>query len=167
MRDQEIDPSERLVMHRAPAGLLEGALLEARRAPSAPGWTQWVGLAAAFAVGVWAGGLLSAGAEPDPAPVAFVSSLDGRSADALRPVRLVLHAPGAKTVSVAGDWNDWEAGRDALHAVGDGLFSTVMLLPPGRYEYMFVVDGEGWRSDPTAPLARDDGFGNRNSVLEI
>jgi len=40
-------------------------------------------------------------------------------------------------------------------------------LKPGRYEYMFVVDGQQWIPDPFAAEQTDDGFGSRNAVLEV
>jgi hypothetical protein len=39
-------------------------------------------------------------------------------------------------------------------------------LPPGMYEYMFVVDGK-WITDPAADERRDDGFGRQNALLRI
>jgi hypothetical protein len=39
-------------------------------------------------------------------------------------------------------------------------------LQPGRYEYKFVVDGEGI-ADPFAAEHNDDGFGSSNAVLEV
>jgi hypothetical protein len=32
---------------------------------------------------------------------------------------------------------------------------------------MFIVDGREWVADPNAPTVRDDGFGNRNSVMRV
>jgi 1,4-alpha-glucan branching enzyme len=83
------------------------------------------------------------------------------------PVRLVLLAPDAKDVHVAGSFNAWSPDQVQLERSDNGLFHAVIHLPSGRYEYMFVIDGERWVTDPTAALAVDDGFGNRNAVLEI
>jgi len=83
------------------------------------------------------------------------------------PVRLVLYAPDASEVAVAGSFNGWDAGDVRLERTEDGLFHAVIHLPHGRHEYMFVLDGQRWVTDPTAALAVDDGFGNRNAILEI
>jgi hypothetical protein len=83
-------------------------------------------------------------------------------------VRLVLPANEARTVAVAGDWNDWRTDETYLEDPdGDGVFVGTLRLPPGSYAYMFVVDGEEWVTDPYAVNHRDDDFGNRNAVLRI
>jgi hypothetical protein len=40
-------------------------------------------------------------------------------------------------------------------------------LPDGRYEYMFLVDGQKMIQDPEALIHQEDGFGNQNSVLVL
>ncbi len=40
-------------------------------------------------------------------------------------------------------------------------------VQPGRYNYVIVVDGERMLVDPTAPQVVDDGFGGKNSVLDV
>jgi hypothetical protein len=81
--------------------------------------------------------------------------------------QFVLIAPGAKSVTLVGDFNDWDASATRLiRQAGDGVWFITMQLPPGRYNYAFVVDGTSWRTDPNAPGAEDD-FGRRNSVVTI
>jgi hypothetical protein len=81
-------------------------------------------------------------------------------------VRLVLVQPGARSVQAAGDFNGWNPSRTPLEPVANGGWMVTIPLEPGRYEYMFVVDGE-WMSDPFATESTDDGFGSRNAVLDI
>src|SRR6266850_6716915 len=77
--------------------------------------------------------------------------------------RFSLDAPGAQQVSLAGDFNGWRTDEILLADVtGRGHFSVTLPLKPGRYAYMFVVDGATWRTDPRAEAYRDDGFGNKN-----
>jgi len=38
---------------------------------------------------------------------------------------------------------------------------------PGVHEYMFIVNGDTWVTDPRADRYVDDGFGNRNAVLAV
>jgi hypothetical protein len=40
-------------------------------------------------------------------------------------------------------------------------------LVRGRHVYAFVVDGSHWVADPAAPLAAEEGFGFRNSVVVV
>jgi len=87
---------------------------------------------------------------------------------AVVPVRFMLAAAGAKTVSVAGDFNRWQTEVALLDdSDGDGVFATTLLLPRGSYGYMFVIDGERWEVDPHATNTRDDGFGQRNAVIRV
>jgi hypothetical protein len=39
-------------------------------------------------------------------------------------------------------------------------------MPPGTYEYCFVVDGH-WIADPGAAKSVPNPFGGRNSILEV
>jgi hypothetical protein len=70
----------------------------------------------------------------------------------------------ARTVELAGDFNGWRPQR--LERGADGTFELVLPLGRGRYEYALRVDGR-WQQDPTAVLTVEDGFGGRNSVLEL
>jgi anti-sigma factor RsiW len=82
-------------------------------------------------------------------------------------VRLVIMQPGAKTVQVAGDFNDWNPAHTSLEQISEGAWAVTIPLKPGRYAYMFVVDGQRWVADPFAAEQKDDGFGSRNAVLEV
>jgi hypothetical protein len=80
-------------------------------------------------------------------------------------VRFVLHAPGAKRVTVAGTFNQWDQNAAPLTPAGtDGVWVTTLELPVGQHQYAFVVDGQRWVPDPAAPGV-DDGFGRRNSIV--
>ena len=82
-------------------------------------------------------------------------------------VRLVVLQPEARSVHAVGDFNGWDPARTSLQQVSSGVWSVTLPLTPGRYEYMFVVDGQRWVSDPAAVEQADDGFGSRNAVLEV
>ena len=74
----------------------------------------------------------------------------------------------AHTVAIAGDFNGWDPQANLLEdPEGDGIWTGTIKLEPGRYEYMFVLDGEKWFPDPNALRYVKDGFGNRNAILEI
>jgi len=74
----------------------------------------------------------------------------------------------AHTVAIAGDFNGWNPQANILKdPEGDGIWTGTLKLEPGRYEYMFVLDGEKWFPDPNALRYVKDGFGNRNAILEI
>jgi 1,4-alpha-glucan branching enzyme len=58
-----------------------------------------------------------------------------------------LEAPEAKRVCVTGDFNDWREEKHHLHRNPNGVWECQIPLPPGRYRYIFVVDGAR-RADP-------------------
>jgi len=74
--------------------------------------------------------------------------------------------PQVRTVRVAGTFNDWNPRGIALEREGE-VWTAVLILPRGTYEYMFVEDDARWVTDPLALQTRDDGFGQRNAVLDL
>ena len=72
----------------------------------------------------------------------------------------------AQLVSVAGSFNDWQPAATPMIALGEGLWRTEINLPPGRYEYRLVVDGQ-WMDDPAAKETVDNPFGGLNAVLDV
>jgi 1,4-alpha-glucan branching enzyme len=82
-------------------------------------------------------------------------------------VQLSFRASAARSVAVAGTFNRWDPVSHRLAGPGpDGLWTITLSLPPGRYEYLFLVNGTDWAPDPAAPSA-GDGLGGRNSVLTM
>lgn len=72
------------------------------------------------------------------------------------------------TIAIAGDFNNWNPQANILQDPdGDGIWTATLKVPPGRYEYMFVLNGEKWLPDPNALRYVKDGFGNRNAILEV
>ena len=76
-----------------------------------------------------------------------------------------LSAPAAKQVYVAGSFNNWHAAALPLKPAGDEWVAEVKLAP-GRYEYLFVVDGK-WLPDPNAREKIPNPFGGFNSLLSV
>jgi 1,4-alpha-glucan branching enzyme len=70
-------------------------------------------------------------------------------------------------VQVAGDFNGWNPARTPLEEVSAGAWAVTIPLEPGRYKYMYVIDGRRWIADPFAAEQYDDGFGSQNAVLEV
>ena len=81
-------------------------------------------------------------------------------------LQFVLVAPQAASVSLVGDFNDWDPARSPMQTA-HGVWATVVRLAPGRYRYAFLVNGVEWRADPGAPAAKDDEFGTPNSVVTV
>jgi hypothetical protein len=91
--------------------------------------------------------------------------------DSVRTIRFVLVAPHAATVSVVGDFNDWDAKATPMtRTPTGGRWSVDVPLRAGRHVYAFVVNGANgiqWVADPAAPLAPEDGLGAPNSVVLV
>jgi hypothetical protein len=121
-----------------------------RRRPLA--WAMGLGwVTAALLAGLY----LGRGAEA-PAPVAAQDVM----------VRFAVPVAAANSVEVVGDFTGWEK-RIPLTANADGMWVGQVRMQPGRYHYVIVVDGERMEVDPTAPQVVDDGFGGKNSVLDV
>jgi len=82
-------------------------------------------------------------------------------------VRFMLLQPGARSVSVAGDFNGWDPVQTKLEQSEGGVWTAMIALKPGRYQYMFVIDGKQWIPDPLAIDGAGDGFGAQNAVLDV
>ncbi len=80
-------------------------------------------------------------------------------------VELELVDVQARSVAVAGDFNEWSASE--MRKGGDGIWRVRLSLPPGRYQYVFVVDGDKWIADPRASTVVDSGYSGTNSVLDV
>jgi hypothetical protein len=75
-----------------------------------------------------------------------------------------IRAPRAKEVLVSGSFNGWSTA--ALTPAGDGWWEARLVIEPGTYEYIYVVDGVG-TPPPEAKLTVDDGFGGQNGILDV
>lgn len=78
----------------------------------------------------------------------------------------VLDMPKALSVTVAGNFNHWDARETPLRRNERGLWRVVVPLTPGRYEYRFVVDGQ-WYNDPKATESKPNPYGSENSVRVV
>ena len=82
-------------------------------------------------------------------------------------VYFTFSAPKAKSVAITGSFNAWDIRKDRLSGPDKhGVWSIVLPLRDGRYEYLFVINEKNWQPDPFVPEV-DDGFGKKNSVLLV
>jgi hypothetical protein len=73
-------------------------------------------------------------------------------------VEFVLKDDGAMQVHWAGDFNGWSTSANPFVQDDSGSWRLVLPLPPGEYEYKFVVDGN-YIADPDNPQTRGE-YGN-------
>jgi len=85
--------------------------------------------------------------------------------------------PVAQLVQISGSWetNFYLRGRDwssntrvgSMERGDDGVWELRVGLGPGRYEYIFLVDGRFWRVDPNNPERAQDGVDGWVSLLVV
>ena len=89
------------------------------------------------------------------------------TATPVRSVALALLAPDAKTVSVVGEFNNWQIESHPLQQRENEGWHITLQLPPGTYQYKFVIDGTRWEDDADNPKRTINEFGTSNSILEV
>ncbi|MFC1585255.1 isoamylase early set domain-containing protein [Fibrobacterota bacterium] len=80
-------------------------------------------------------------------------------------INFKVNTENGKKVCLAGSFNSWDQEKNRLK-YRDGLYTSSLLLSPGRHEYKYVVDGE-WLEDPESPESVPNAFGTRNSVVTV
>ena len=76
----------------------------------------------------------------------------------------------AGDVRIAGDFNGWVPDRGVRSVIASEgqtrVWTKVLTLEPGTYQYRYVVDGE-WREDPANPQSAPGPTGQPNSILHV
>ncbi len=83
---------------------------------------------------------------------------------------LALHLPkdSVKSISLVGEFNNWQAKKNLLvDPDSNGIYETDINLPPGEYEYKFVINGKKWIPDPMNPRQIPDGWNGFNSLRTV
>jgi len=75
-------------------------------------------------------------------------------------------APKAQSVLLVGDFTGWNHAPLSLKKTKNGVWRKTIALPPGRYEYRLLVDGE-WRDDPQCVNRHPNQFGGENCVCIV
>ncbi len=81
-------------------------------------------------------------------------------------VQFNFYLPDADTVSLAGDFNNWDAVSLPMRKNGDGFWEAKIDLRPGKYEYRLLVNGS-WYDDPNAYEKVENPFGTKNCVMTV
>ena len=85
---------------------------------------------------------------------------------ALQKVQVMVSHPDAKEIAIAGTFNDWQPSRTPLKPVDEDWWVAELTLPPGHYEYRYVVDGK-WVCDSRSPKQVPNPYGSFNSVMVV
>ena len=106
---------------------------------------------------------------PETVAADAARALAGQEVDP-REVLIHFQDDGAADVRIAGDFNGWVPDKDVLSRVDAAgahrVWTKVLRLPPGTYQYRYIVDGE-WRTDPSNPESMPGPMGQPNSVLHV
>jgi 1,4-alpha-glucan branching enzyme len=81
-------------------------------------------------------------------------------------VRFEYEDAKAQEVFLAGSFSNWDPGATQMGLAATGIWGVEVSLAPGRYEYLFVVDGR-WTPDPKATDYLPNPFGGCNSVRQV
>jgi 1,4-alpha-glucan branching enzyme len=84
----------------------------------------------------------------------------------LQPVRFGYFNPDAKEVFLVGSFNNWETRATPLVRDSLGDWAVELELPPGKYRYRLLVDGE-WRDHPSAQQTAPNPFGAFDAVVVV
>lgn len=68
-------------------------------------------------------------------------------------IKFTYSDPDARSVVLSGDFNSWSHSEGAMSISGDGVWSIVLEMPPGVYQYKFLVDDTLWVEDPENPVS--------------
>ncbi len=77
-----------------------------------------------------------------------------------------LFRPVARTISLVGDFNQWNPEQDLLKKGNDGIWRITKRLHSGIYRYRFLIDGES-SPDLYNPSSSSDDAGDVCSLINI
>ena len=82
-------------------------------------------------------------------------------------VTFSLKATNASEVILMGDFNGCNPKKHPMRKDANGLWEKAVLIPPGKYEYKFLVDGH-WKEDPLNEQKKcSNCYGTYNNVLNV
>lgn len=84
----------------------------------------------------------------------------------LRAVNFVCNAPQAKSVSLVGDFNNWDPAAHPMKQMPDKAWFITMELKHGHHRYAFLVDG-ALVLDPRAQGVTRNDKGERVSMIPV
>lgn len=97
-----------------------------------------------------------------------ITASNNQKADNTETIVFLLKNKHASRVSVIGSFNHWSPkGYQMRYDEKHGIWALPVRLPKGRYEYSFLLNGKIIIPDPRALIQKDDGFGNKNSLLIV
>jgi 1,4-alpha-glucan branching enzyme len=84
----------------------------------------------------------------------------------LRPINFVCNAPQAKSVSLVGDFNNWDPSAHLMKQMPDRAWFLTVELKHGHHRYAFLVDGQLTLDPKAQGITRND-KGERVSMVPV
>jgi len=84
----------------------------------------------------------------------------------LRAVNFICNAPQAQSVSLVGDFNQWNPATHPMQQMTDGAWLLTVELRHGHHRYAFLVDGV-LTLDPRGQGVTRDDHGQRVSLVPV
>ena len=75
-------------------------------------------------------------------------------------------APEAETIHLSGSFNGWSEHADFMKKDQTGTWQKIKMLPKGKYEYKFIIDGT-WTLDPNCAETACNQYGTHNNIIEV
>lgn len=77
-------------------------------------------------------------------------------------------AQGARSVTIVGDFNNWNITKTPLKRLKNGEFKLIMELPRNKeYRFKYLIDSKRWENDWHADKYVPNSYGNDDSVVVV
>ncbi len=74
----------------------------------------------------------------------------------------------AETVTLCGEFNDWDKDALPMKKLKNGKFTAGITLEVGReYRFRYWLDGERWENDWEADAYKANEFGSEDSIVVL
>jgi len=83
----------------------------------------------------------------------------------LVPITFTWDNKDSREVFLVGDWNRWTEAIPLVYVPEKGVFGVKIFLPPGRFQYKYIVDLVP-KYDDKRPYIKD-AKGNANNIVDV
>lgn len=77
-----------------------------------------------------------------------------------------LKLPEAQTVSLLGDFNEWNPAKHVMQKGKNGVWKAEVRLTPGEYQFLYFADQNRWVADDSCARVIG-GLGTENSIMVV
>ena len=73
-----------------------------------------------------------------------------------------------QTISLCGEFNEWDTTSHLMKRRKDGCFAVTLSLASGQpYRFRYLLDGTRWENDSDADAYLPNSFGSDDSVVHV